>query len=85
MRPAHFGCAFPATSHEDPAPVYDLFDFDLDKEPQVELRVFYDCPLAEAAETDNTIYYYIMITWTGDQYSESSITSQDYSNVQGLF
>ncbi|KAG6363282.1 hypothetical protein INS49_008379 [Diaporthe citri] len=71
MRPAHFGYAFPATSHEDPAPVYDLLDFDFDKEPQVELRVLYDCPMAEDAETDNTIYYYVMITWTGDTYSES--------------
>lgn len=26
-----------------------------------------------------------MITWTGDTYSESSVTSQDYTNVQGLF
>lgn len=85
MRPGHFGYAFPATSHEDPAPVYDPLDFDFDKEQQVELRVLYDCPMTEDAETDNTIYYYVMITWTGDKYSESSVTSQDYSNVQGLF
>lgn len=85
MRPAHFGYAFPATSHEEPAPVYDLLDFDFDKEPQVELEVLYDCPLAEDAETDSTIYYYVMITWTGDTYSESSVTSENYLNVQGLF
>lgn len=85
MRPAHFSYAFPATSRESPAPVYDPLDFDFDKEPEVELRVLYDHPLAEDAETDNTIYYYVMITWTGDTYSESSVTSQDYSNVKGLF
>lgn len=82
--PAHFSYAFPSIGYEDCAPVYDLLDFDFDKEPEVELEVLYDRTLAEDAETDNTIYYYIMITWAGNTFSESSITSQSYSNVQGL-